>query len=82
MERMEKCSEESGEQTISETNIATEIQMAQKRRKKYRNYARKCWNPQQTPDIVPKFRNKLFKKSASFQGHFFSEMKLRFSTDN
>ena len=56
--------------------------MAQKRRKKYRNYARKCWNPQQTPDIVPKFRNKLFKKSASFQGHFFSEMKLRFSADN
>ena len=63
VERTEDSSEESGEQTISETNIETEIQMAQKEDGN--------WNALRPLDIEPKIRNKLFKKSAPCKGDYF-----------
>ena len=47
VERTKENSEEAGELTIRETNIKTEIQKHRwyKKRRKYRNYAGKCWHP-------------------------------------
>ena len=54
--------EKLGEQTIPETNIQTEIQMALKGNVR---------NPPRVLDVKPKIRSKLFKKSASCKGLFF-----------
>ena len=68
VERTKGSSEELGEKTISETNILTEIQIAQKEDK---NTEIRLGNPLRTLDIEHKIRNKLFKKPAPGKGHFF-----------
>ena len=68
VERTKGSSEELGEKTISETNVLTEIQIAQK---EHKNTKIKLGNPLRTLDIEPKIRKKLFKKPAPGKGHFF-----------
>ena len=64
VERTKGSSEELGEKTISETNVLTEIQIAQK---EHKNTEIKLGNPLRTLDIEPKIR----KKPAPGKGHFF-----------